>query len=205
MGKNAMGQEGPIAPVADVFKVMELATGNKMDALWPKFKVAEIPVLVFDGLNTYLFHSKAIPDGFFQAENDLGVLFYRGRHPQVQGNSVVRLGETLVATSVLNAFSRRTREQYDLRDMAGIIIHEQFHVFQRTHHPHWRQNDGVLLRYPDETAEALLQRRMEKEAFKKAVVSDGQKEMAGWAKLALQYREERLGRLASQFILYEKE
>jgi len=89
--------------------------------------------------------------------------------------------------------------------MAGIIIHEQFHVFQRTHHPHWRQNDGVLLRYPDETAEALLQRRMEKEAFKKAVVSDGQKEMAGWAKLALQYREERLGRLASQFILYEKE
>jgi len=44
MGKTALGQEGPIAPVADVFKVMELASGSKMDTLWPEFKVLEIPV-----------------------------------------------------------------------------------------------------------------------------------------------------------------
>ena len=46
---------------------------------------------------------------------------------------------------------------------------------------------------------------MEKEAFKRAVVSEGRKQIVGWAKLALQYRAERLGRLAPQFALYEKE
>jgi hypothetical protein len=72
--------------------------------------------------------------------------------------------------------------------MAGsIIVHEQFHVFQRTYHPEWRQNDGLLLRYPEETPEALLYRRMEKEAFKKAVISEGRNEMAGWAKLAMRH------------------
>jgi hypothetical protein len=205
MGKTALGQEGPIAPVANVFKVMELASDRKMDALWPKFKVSEIPVLVFDSLNTYLFHSRSTAEGFVQSDKDPEVWVYKGQHPQVWGNSVVRLGKDWTATSVLSAFSKRTGEKYDLKDMAGIIVHEQFHIFQRTQHPQWRQNDGLLLRYPDETAEALLLRRIEKEAFKRAVVSEGRKQIVGWAKLAMQFREERLGLLAPEFALYEKE
>lgn len=198
-------RKGSIKPVADVFKVMELSADSRIDALWPKFKVSEIPVLVFDGLNTYLFHSREALDGFVRTEKDPEAWVYKGQHPQVRGNSVVRLDDVWMATSVLSASSRRTGEKYDLKDMAGIIVHEQFHIFQRIHHPQWRQNDGLLLRYPEETAEALLLRRMEKEAFKRAVVSEERKEIAGWAKLALHFREERLGRVEPPFALYEKE
>jgi hypothetical protein len=205
MGETVASQDQPTSPVADVFKVMELASGSAMEALWPEFKPSEIPVLVFDGLNTYLFHSRTIPDGFVNVEKAPHVFVYKGQHPQVRGNSIIRLGETWLATSVLSASSKRTGEQYALKDLAGIIVHEQFHVFQRARHPHWRQNDGVLLRYPDETVEALFLRRMEKESFKRAVVSSDRKDIAGWAELALQYREDRLGQLAPPFILYEKE
>ena len=89
--------------------------------------------------------------------------------------------------------------------MAGIIVHEQFHIFQRTHHPGWLQNDGLLLRYPDETAGSLLLRRMEKEAFKRAVISEEQKQITGWTKLAMQLREDRLGLVPHEFAHYENE
>ena len=198
-------RKGSTKPIADVFKVMELASGSRIDALWPKFNVSEIPVLVYDGLNTHLFYSREPLDGFDRIEKNPAVWIYKGQHPQVRGNSIIRIGGVWMATSVLSASSRRTGEKYNLKDMAGIIVHEQFHIFQRTHHPQWRQNDGLLLRYPEETAEALLLRRMEKEAFKRAVVSEERKEIAGWAKLALQFREERLGRAEPLFALYEKE
>ena len=205
MGKTALGQEGPIAPVANVFKVMELASDRKMDTLWPEFRVSEIPVLVFDSLNTYLFHSRSTTEGFVQSDKDPEVWVYKGQHPLVRGNSIVRLGEDWAATSVLSSFSRRTGEKYDLKDMAGIIVHEQFHIFQRTHHPGWLQNDGLLLIYPDETAGSLLLRRMEKEAFKRAVISEKQEQIAGWAKLGIQLREERLDLVPHEFGHYENE
>jgi len=205
IGNAVTGQEGTIEPVADVFKVMELASDRNMDVLWPEFKVSEIPVLVFDSLNTYLFHSSTTTEGFVRTGKDPEVWVYKGQHPLVRGNSIVRLGDYWTATSVLSTFSRRTGEKYDLKDMAGIIVHEQFHIFQRTHHPSWRQNDGLLLRYPDETAEALLLRRMEKKAFERAVVSEERKHIVGWAKLAMQLREDRLGRVAHEFAHYENE
>ncbi len=205
MGKTALGQEEPIAPVADVFKVMELASDSKIDKLWPGFRVSEIPVLVYDSLNTYLFNSRKAAEGFVRSDIDQEVYVYNGQYPLVRGNSIVRLGDNWTATSILSTFSRRTGEKYDLKDMAGIIVHEQFHIFQRTHHPGWLQNDGLLLRYPDETAEALLLRRMEKEAFKRAVVSSERKNIAGWAKMARQLREDRLGLVAHEFAHYENE
>lgn len=205
MGKTAMGQEGPIAPVADVFKVMELASDSKIDELWPGFMVSEIPVLVYDSLNTYLFNSGIAAEGFVRSGKDQEVWVYKGQHPLVRGNSIVRMGDNWTATSIFSSFSRRTGEKYNLKDMAGIIVHEQFHIFQRIHHPQWRQNDGLLLHYPVETPEALLLRRMEKEAFRRAVVSGERKEIIGWSKLALQFREERFGGLAYPFALYEME
>jgi len=205
IARTAVCQEGPIVPVADVFKVMELASKGKMDTLWPNFRVSEIPVLVCDGVNTYMFHSTPKTQGFIRSDTDPGVWVYKGRHPRVRGNSIVRLGEEWTATSVLSASSRRTGVTYDLKDMAGIIVHEQFHIFQRIHHPGWRQNDGLLLRYPDETIEALFLRRMEKEAFKRAVVSQERNKIVGWVKAALRFREDRLDRVAAHFALYEKE
>jgi hypothetical protein len=204
-GSGIRGSQNPGAPVADVFEVMALATAGRMETLWPGFKPSEIPVLVFNGRDTYLFHSQGIPDGFIREETHPGVSLFKGQHPQARGNSIIRLGESWMATSVLSASSRRTGEQYALKDMAGIIVHEQFHVFQRTRHPRWRQNDGLLLLYPKETAEALFLRRKEKEAFQRAVMSEVKKDIAGWAAAALRCREERLAGLPAPFVQYEKD
>jgi len=204
-GAVAGGAPDRAAPVADVFQVMALASGSPMDALWPGFRTRDIPVLVFDGTDTYLFHAPNAPEGFTPTAPDPGVFIHPGRHPLARGNSVARLGEGWVATSVLAAASKRTGEAYASKDMAGIIVHEQFHVFQRTRHPRWRPNDGVLLRYPAETAEALALRRLEKEAFRRAVTAPEPAAMAGWARQALHLRQERLGPLPEPFVTYEKE
>jgi len=204
-GTMAGGAQDPGVPVADVFQVMALASGGPMDALWPGFQPRGIPVLVFDGRDTCLFHAAAAPEGFVPAETHPGVFVQRGRHPLARGNSVARLGESWVATRVLAAASPRPGETYALKDMAGIIVHEQFHVFQRTRPPGWRPNDAVLLRYPAETAEALALRRLEKEAFRRAVIAADPAAMAGWARQALHLRQERLGPLPEPFITYEKE
>ncbi len=196
---------GQTAAVEDVFQVMEGVSAEGAKSVWPNFDASDIPVLVYDGLNTYLFHSGTAPDGFTKTNDNGPVYSYAGQHPLVRGNSIVRIGDSWTATSVLSRTSRRTGETYGIRDMAGIIVHEQFHVFQRIRHPRWRQNDGVLLFYPAETAEALFLRRREKEAFRRAVIAPDKNEIAAWAKRALSCREERLAGLESRFSGYEKE
>ncbi|HSQ34566.1 MAG TPA: hypothetical protein VLQ89_01110 [Candidatus Binatia bacterium] len=192
-------------PIADVFEVMDRVAELNVLPLWPGFDTNRIPVAVFDGLNTYLFNGSEKPDGFSSLPQKKGVFFFIGRQANVRGNSVIQLAGQWTATSVLSASSQRTGEKYGLRDMAGIIVHEQFHVFQRTRHPRWRQNDGLLLLYPKESAEALYLRRREKEAFRRAVLSAAKKDVAGWAAAALRCRQERLAGLPAPFVQYENE
>jgi len=192
-------------PVEDVFRVMALVAENNDNPLWPGFKVSEIPVMVYDSINTWLFHAELAPDGFTEVKEHPGIYMFKGQHPIVRGNSVTRLGDKWVATSVFSSYARRTGEKYDTRDLAGIIIHEQFHIFQRINHPRWQQNDGLLLLYPAETAEALFLRRVEKEAFKRAVLSNNTGEISGWVKQALSYRDQRLNMINAVFGQYEKE
>lgn len=192
-------------PVADVFEVMdEVGRLSSMD-LWPGFEILKIPVMIFDGLNTYLFNSTEPYEGFAEVAGKPGVYVHGGQHPSVRGNSVVRIGDIWTATSVLSRSSRRTGDTYSIRDMAGIVIHEQFHIFQRLNHPGWRQNDGLLLIYPPETIQSLFLRRSEKEAFKRAVLSEEINEIVSWAKEGLKYRERRFNLVDSAFVRYEKE
>lgn len=190
---------------ADIFEVMKEHSRLASENLWPGFNINEIPVAVYDSINTYLFFSANAPDGFNTIDSIPHVFMYQGQHPMVRGNSIIRLGERWVATSVLKRFSQRTNERYSEKDMAGIIVHEQFHIFQRTKHPSWRQNDGVLLIYPAEIKDALFLRRIEKEAFKQAVTARNNLDVAGWAALGLKYRNERFCQLEPHFIVYEKE
>lgn len=173
--------------------------------LWPGFDVKAVPVMVFDSTDTWLFFSDMTPEGFDIFPGTPGVMTYKGQHPLVRGNSIVRLGEKWVATSVLASYGRRTGEKYSAVDLAGIIVHEQFHVFQRLNHPSWRQNDGVLLFYPRETNESVLLRKLEKEAFRRAVTSDTDSQMAGWAQTALEFRCRRLEMVPEIYRTYEKE
>ena len=201
----ADAQQVAVKPVTDIREVMrEQALIAEMQ-LWPGFNVREIPVAVFDSVNTWFFFSDQAPEGFSPSDDDTGVFIFEGQYPLVRGNSVVRFGEVWTATSVLSNISRRTHEIYTPKDLAGIMVHEQFHVFQRTKHPGWRQNDGVLLFYPEETKEALFLRRVEKEAFKRAVLATDRMEITAWATTALDYRKERLDMIPAQFGNYEKD
>lgn len=202
---NAYCQNNNIRSVEYIFKVMAIVTAKNEGSLWPNFKTTEIPVMVFDSVNTWLFNSNIAPDGFTPAQEHKDVYIFKGQHPLVQGNSIVRIGDKWIATSIFSTYARRTGEKYSINDLAGIIIHEQFHVYQRNKHPRWQQNDGYLLLYPAETKEALFLRRIEKEAFKRAVLSNTQVEIAGWVKEAFRFREQRLNRIDSAFGLYEKE
>lgn len=198
-------QQTSVKPVTDIMEVMKEHAAISQINLWPGFDPERIPVAVYDSSRTWLFFSEQPPEGFNPDEDFKGVFVFEGQYPPVRGNSVVRFGDAWTATSVLSNYSRRTDERYTPRDMAGIIVHEQFHVFQRTNHPRWRQNDGVLLFYPEETREALFLRRIEKEAFKKAVLSKSDEEIAGWSLTAMNYRKERLKMIQAQLGNYEKD
>lgn len=198
-------QQVAVRPVTDIRAVMREHSLIAETSLWPGFMVKEIPVAVYDSVNTWLLFSDQPPEGFRKADDYPGAFIFNGQYPLVRGNSVVRFGETWTATSVLSNFSGRTNERYTPRDMAGIVVHEQFHVFQRLKHPGWRQNDGMLLFYPEETIEALFLRRIEKEAFKRAVLATDNQDIAGWALTALDYRKERLEMVPQPFGNYEKD
>jgi hypothetical protein len=187
--------------ISDVMKEHEAMLALN---LWPGFALNEIPVAVYDSTNTYLFFSEKAPEGFLAVESTPGIFIFNGQYHQVRGNSIVQIDGIWTATSVLTAYSRRTLEKYSPKDLAGIIVHEQFHIFQRINHPSWRQNDGVLLFYPPETNESLFLRRLEKEAFKQAVTSEVSADIAGWAALGLKYRQERFQLLVPVFIDYER-
>jgi hypothetical protein len=191
--------------VADIWRVMSEHSGIAEESLWPGFNIQEIPVAVYDSINTWLFFSDNAPDGFEPVKGNSEVYIFKGQYPMVRGNSITRFGETWTATSILSNYSRRTNERYTAKDMAGIIIHEQFHIFQRTRHQGWRQNDGLLLFYPKETKDALFLRRVEKEAFKRAVLAKNKKEIVGWAVVAMDYRKERLGKVSEEYRNYEKQ
>jgi hypothetical protein len=204
-GTDSCSQSENIRPVEDVFKVMGIVKQSVENPLWPGFNVSEIPVMVFDSINTWLFFSNIQPDGFTGVKDHKEIFMFTGQYPLVRGNSIIRVGDKWIAASVFSTYSRRTGDRYSAKDLAGIIIHEQFHIFQRNIHPQWRQNDGLLLLYPTETKEALFLRRIEKEAFKRAVISDKPGEIAGWVKEALSYREQRLNMINSLFSRYEME
>ena len=192
-------------PVADIRQVMDEHSLIASGSLWPEFNIKNIPVAVYDSVNTWLFFSDKAPEGFRKADENIDAFIFEGQHPLVRGNSVTRFGDQPVATSILSNYSRRTGEKYSPKDMAGIIVHEQFHIFLRARHASWRQNDGMLLFYPGETREALFLRRIEKEAFKRAVLAGNKKEMAGWAATAIDRRNERLAMIPAPFGNYENE
>ena len=192
-------------PVADVFELMRLINQEKEDILWPGFHPGEIPTAVFDGVNTYLFKHPSPPEGFAPLADKEDVSIFSGQYNQVRGNSRMQVKGTWTATSVLRTHSRLTGEKYSLQNLAGIIIHEQFHVFQRLKHPDWSPNDGYLFNYPLDTPDMLALRRMEVEAFRRAVTAQNDKKASGWLKEALKWRDKRYRLMDDTLINYEGE
>lgn len=178
--------------------VEELAAAR---SYWPNFDPLAIPLAIYDGEQTYLFRHPAVPEGFTEAENgDRRELIYKGRHPAVTANSSADIGETMTATLLV----ADVEPGQSIRALAGVAIHEAFHVFQRERHPGWAANEGDLFVYPIDDPELLMLRRLETEALRRALdESDAMISMC-WTNRALALRANRFAEMDAQFATYER-
>jgi hypothetical protein len=103
----------------------------------------------------------------------------------VRANTSIELGRVKTATLEIDPKSMR-----DSRGWASIVIHEAFHAFQRERHPKWSGNEAELFLYPMEDAGPLAVRRLETEAFRRALAAKESKEAACWTSRALDKRRD---------------
>ena len=176
-----------------------IAEANRMAAsdLWPGFDARTFPVAIFDGQRTFLFRHPSPPPGFAPLPGAPGVLVMPGRAEEVTANTSATIGG--VRTATLMPASAAT----PLRNRAGILIHETFHVFQRDHHKGWSANEAELFTYPVSDTTQVVMQREELEALRRALIA---KRGAGacWARIAMDMRGRRLAMLPKGAAQYER-
>ena len=164
---------------------------------WPGFQPATIPLAVFDGRRTYLFHHPS-PPGDFRPLEGTRVHVIDGRHSAVTANSSAEIGGTATATLLAD------RGALPARGLAAVALHEAFHVFQRARHPSWSGNEGDVFLYPVDDARLLALRRLETEALRRALAAPDSGMSACWTRAALGHRRERFAGMDSVFGRYER-
>jgi hypothetical protein len=184
---------------------MEEVDRRSEPSLWPGFFPREIPAAVFDGAQTFIFGFGRPPEGFAPVPGRPDVFVYPGQHSAVLANRRVRIEGTWVATAIPGHGPFGNHRSKTLADIAAVVLHEKFHVFQAVRHPAWRPNDLVLLTYPLDSPEVLARRRLELEAFRRAAAAAFLEEAAAWAKTGLDMRRTRLARLSPAEARYERE
>ncbi len=172
--------------------------------LWPGFDPAGIPTAFFDGEKTYLFGFDHIVGGFRPAAAPVPHLVHRGIHPDITANRRVLIDGRWTAACVPRMVRTISGRPLTAAEMAAVVVHEKFHVFQALRHPSWRPNDACLLRYPLDSAETLAERRIEMECLRRAAEAGPDGESASWANAALSIRRRRLERLPGEFADYER-
>jgi hypothetical protein len=192
-------------PFRDVFSLMEEVDRRSEPNLWPGFYPRHIPAAIFDGRNTYLFGFGRPPEGFSPVPGRPDVYTFPGQHETVVANRRVRLEGTWIATTIPGYGPSGNHRSKTLADIAAVVLHEKFHVFQTLRHPAWRPNDLVLLTYPLDRSESLARRRLELESFRRAAASPFADEAAAWARTALDMRRSRLAGLAPSEARYERQ
>jgi formylglycine-generating enzyme required for sulfatase activity len=178
--------------------VERIASGTP---LWPGFTPLSIPLAVYDGEKTWLFRHPSPPEGFVPVEGMRPpALAMPGRQPDVTANSSATIGGVVTATVIADGTTAgRTPDQ-----LAALTLHEQFHVFQRTHHPSWAGNEGDLFLYPVDRADLLAWRRLESRALAQALTAPTKEEGACWAGRAMDWRTRRFGAMEAPFVAYER-
>ncbi|MCL4544831.1 MAG: hypothetical protein M1118_09605 [Chloroflexi bacterium] len=182
-------------PLALLAEVDRLATRS----LWPNYDPRTLPVAIYDGRQTWLSRHPDPPPEFTPGEARLPFLVYPGLHPAVRANSSVTLHGHATATVLLDGTGRRS-----LTDLAALVIHELFHVYQRQRRPDWTANEADLFVYPMDDADLLHLRHLETAGLRQALHALDPLEQASWAAMALGYRRERFERLPSEAIAYER-
>lgn len=182
--------QGPTAP--DVIAAYRRLSAHPP---WPGFDPATVPVAVFDGDTTWLSGHPHPPSDTFRAGIG-GVYRMPGQHPLVKANSSVELDGVTTATLLLDRTRPGTATSW-----AATLMHEAFHVYQRTHHKDWTANEAELFTYPVEAEAPQRLQRLETEAWRRAVTLQPS---ACWARAALEYRQLRFGLLPIGAVSYER-
>ena len=168
--------------------------------LWPGFDPLAIPLVFYDGEDTYLFRCSEVPEGFREMRvGECDVLVYDGRYPVVTASSVVEVAGTPTASVM---FDRSANQAPTV--LASVAIHEAFHVYQQACHPTWQGNEVVLYLYPVDDANLLSLRRMETEALRRALSANGVQEKRCWTLRALRARQDRYAGMGPEFSTYER-
>lgn len=179
----------------------EVARTSGEQIFWPRFDPREVPLAIYDGTHTYLFWHPKVPEGFVRAEHgESGSLVFSGRHPAMTANSSADIAGVMTATLLVEDVD----PEPDITSLAGIAIHEAFHVFQRHRYPGWAANEGALFTYPVDNPALLLLRRLETEALRRALETSEPREWECWARLALSHRAERFSQMDEQYTEYER-
>jgi hypothetical protein len=191
-----------VASATDIDRALrEAARGTPAgQELWPGFDALSVPLAIFDGTRTWLFRHPKAPAGFQRVDGGEGSLAFEGRHPAMVANSVVELEGTPTATLVL---PRELRAK-PLAQLAGLAMHEVFHVYQRRHQPAWSGNEVGLFTYPVNDASSLAQRIQESRALRAALEERNAERMACAARAALDVRQLRFAAADPAHVRYER-
>jgi hypothetical protein len=165
--------------------------------LWPGFEPCGVPLLVFDGQRTWLLRHPAPPAGFTPSERK-DALLWAGRHPSVRANTSIELAGVPAASAIFQGKSGSPRS------LAGLLVHETFHVFEGRRHPGWSANEADLFLYPVGDAENLALRRLESSSLRRGLAAGHRQGSAAWAARALALRRERFALLPASAKAYER-
>jgi hypothetical protein len=182
---------------ADAFAVVGEIDRLAAKELWPGFAPRALPIAIYDGARTLLFRHPSPPASFRPLEGHDGVFAMDGRFEAVTANSSAKIGGIETATVMAGQGSETVTAR------AGLVIHELFHVYQRTKHPSWSGNEAELFVYPMTDAVLVTQQRLEVEALRRALARSGQSSRY-WARVAMAARQERFAAMSEGAVAYER-
>ncbi len=182
-------------------KIDQLVVEMSGQPLWPVFDPNVIPLAIYTGEETVLFRHPNPPAAFALSEGSAPeVWVHQGRHPAITANSSAEIGGDITATLLLP----EEVSSDDVSRLAGIAVHEAFHVYQRQHHVGWTANEADLFLYPVDDPNLLALRRAETEFLRRALsATDSAKRMC-WAAAAIGTRRERFSTMKNPFSEYER-
>lgn len=191
-------KRAPPAPLLDTGAVLAELEQMALKDLWPGFDPRSVPLAVYDGKRTLLVHHPKQPAGFTPVPEIAGALEFPGRHSSIRANSSTELDGVLTATVALD-----TAHGVTVPKAAALLIHESFHVFQRTRHPTWSANEADLFTYPFEDDAVLTLRRVETRALVRALGAQDPKGILCWSLTALETRRKRFDKMPATAVAYE--
>lgn len=172
---------------------------KKLD--WKGFEPASIPALIFDGTDSYLINHPAPPADFKQYNKAANIYVFPGRHELLRSDTATEIGD--VNTACLDL---EISKLSDMNEIAALLLHEKFHVYQLAKHPKWwgLVNEMTLFEYPMQDPKLLADSFLEIVSLMKACKSEKNEDAECWAKQAAGLRSMRYSKMNEVCAEYER-